>query len=78
MPKLLESPQPLLTGTGKTDTHLILVATSDRGLCGPFNSSIVRQARKLIASSQEEGQTVKLFAIGRKGKDISPGSMKSA
>lgn len=66
----LESRQPLLTGTGRTDTHLILVATSDRGLCGPFNSSIVRQARKMIASSQEQGQTVKLFCIGRKGKDM--------
>lgn len=66
----LESPQPLLTGTGKTDTHLILVATSDRGLCGPFNSSIVRFTRKLISSSQDGGQVVKLFCIGRKGKDI--------
>ena len=66
----LESPQPLLTGTGKTDTHLILVATSDRGLCGPFNSSIVRYTRKLISYSQDEGQVVKLFCIGRKGKDM--------
>ncbi len=66
----LESPQPLLTGTGKTDTHLILVATSDRGLCGAFNSSIVRFTRKMIASSQGQGQTVKLFCIGRKGREM--------
>lgn len=66
----LESPQPLLTGTGKADTHLILIATSDRGLCGPFNSTILRQARKIITSSQEQGQTVKLMSVGRKGKDV--------
>jgi F-type H+-transporting ATPase subunit gamma len=66
----LESPQPLLTGTGRTNTHLILVATSDRGLCGAFNSSIVRYTRKLISSSQDKGQAVKLFCIGRKGKDM--------
>jgi len=66
----LESPQPLLTGTGRTDTHLILVATSDRGLCGPFNSSIVRQTRKMITSFQGQGQSVKLFCVGRKGKDM--------
>ncbi|HUX78928.1 MAG TPA: ATP synthase F1 subunit gamma, partial [Alphaproteobacteria bacterium] len=66
----LESPQPLLTGTGKKDTHLILVATSDRGLCGPFNSSIVRYTRRLIRSFQDEGQTVKLLCVGRKGRDM--------
>src|SRR5436190_11323461 len=44
----LETSQPLLMGTGKADTHLILIATSDRGLCGPFNSSILREARKVI------------------------------
>ncbi len=64
----LESPQPLLVGTGKTDTHLILVATSDRGLCGSFNSSIVRYSRKFIATCQETGEMVKLFCVGRKGK----------
>lgn len=66
----LESPQPLLTGTGKADTHLILIATSDRGLCGPFNATILRQARKVITSSQAQGQTVKLISVGRKGKDV--------
>lgn len=66
----LEAPQPLLTGTGKTDTHMILVATSDRGLCGPFNFSILREARKVIESSQAQGQTIKLISVGRKGKDV--------
>lgn len=66
----LETPQPLLIGTGKTDRHLILVATSDRGLCGPFNSSIIRHTRKMIASCQEEGQEVQLFCVGRKGKEV--------
>ncbi len=66
----LESPQPLLKGTGKTDSHLIIVATSDRGLCGPFNSSIIRETRKMIAQSQEIGQSIKLFCIGRKGYDM--------
>lgn len=66
----LDSPQPLLVGTGKTDIHLLLVATSDRGLCGSFNSSIIRHARKVIAACQEEGETVKLFCVGRKGKAV--------
>lgn len=66
----LESPQPLLTGRESSGIHLILVATSDRGLCGPFNSSIVRQARRMITSFQEQGQTVKLFCVGRKGKEM--------
>ncbi|MBS0272099.1 MAG: F0F1 ATP synthase subunit gamma [Proteobacteria bacterium] len=66
----LETPQPLLIGRGGTNIHLILVATSDRGLCGPFNSSIIRQVRKMITSLQEQGQTVKLFCVGRKGKEM--------
>src|SRR3954463_15274258 len=48
---------PLLTGNGKSDTHLIVVASSDRGLCGAFNSSIVRDARALIRSLLAEGKT---------------------
>lgn len=63
-----ESPQPLLTGTGKTATHLILLATSDRGLCGAFNASLVKYARQLIGKIQQRGETVKLFCIGKKGK----------
>ncbi len=61
---------PLLAGTGKQETHLLLVATSDRGLCGGFNSSIVRGVRRRISDLQNEGKTVKLICVGRKGRDM--------
>ncbi|HEX6980778.1 MAG TPA: F0F1 ATP synthase subunit gamma [Alphaproteobacteria bacterium] len=64
-----EGAPPLLAGTGKSDVHLVVVATSDRGLCGAFNSSIVRGARQLIRQLQSEGKTVKIFCVGRKGRD---------
>jgi len=57
----------LLSGTGKTDTQLIVVATSDRGLCGGFNSSIVRAVRRKVRELQNQGVTVKLLFVGRKG-----------
>ena len=57
----------LLAGTGKNITHLIVVATSDRGLCGAFNSSIVRATRRKIRELQGQGKTVKLLFVGRKG-----------
>ena len=59
----------LLAGTGKSDVHLILVMTSDRGLCGGFNSSIVREARRLIRASLADGRQVKILCVGRKGRD---------
>jgi F-type H+-transporting ATPase subunit gamma len=59
----------LLTGTGKEETHLLVVATSDRGLCGAFNSSIVRAAKKRVEELQGRGKTVKIFCIGRKAYD---------
>ena len=59
----------LLAGTGKDDRHLIIVATSDRGLAGAFNSSIVREARKELAKLTSEGKTAKVITIGRKAKD---------
>jgi len=59
----------LLTGTGKDDVHLIVVATADRGLCGGFNSSIVRAARRKIDALIAEGKTVKVMTVGRKGRD---------
>jgi len=58
----------LLAGTGADTTPLIVVATSDRGLCGGFNSVIVRDARRLIRQLQSDGKTVKLLVIGRKGR----------
>jgi F-type H+-transporting ATPase subunit gamma len=60
----------LLAGTGKDQTHLIVVATSDRGLCGAFNASIAREARRMIRTLTGQGKTVKLFCVGRKGRDI--------
>ena len=59
----------LLRGTGKDETHLLIVATSDKGLCGGFNSSIVRLAREHITKLQGEGKTVKIVTVGRKGDD---------
>ena len=58
---------PLLAGTGREDVHLVIVATSERGLCGGFNSNIVRAAKKRINALQGDGKTVKLLCIGRKG-----------
>jgi F-type H+-transporting ATPase subunit gamma len=60
----------LLTGTGRDDTHLIIVATGERGLAGAFNSNIARLARDHIRRLQGEGKTVKIFTVGRKGLDV--------
>jgi F-type H+-transporting ATPase subunit gamma len=60
---------PLLVGTGKEETHLILVATSDRGLAGGFNATILREARRLIRALVPAGKTVMILTIGRKGRD---------
>ena len=59
----------LLAGTGSDATHLIIVATSDRGLAGGFNASILRETRRTIRQLQGVGKTVKLLTIGRKGRD---------
>ncbi|WDI32866.1 F0F1 ATP synthase subunit gamma [Hyphococcus flavus] len=59
----------LLAGTGKDETHLLIVATADKGLCGGFNSSIVRLAREHITKLQGEGKTVKIVTVGRKGEE---------
>jgi F-type H+-transporting ATPase subunit gamma len=60
----------LLSGTGKQQVHLVVVATSDRGLCGGFNSTIVRSARAHIRQLLSEGKHVKVFTVGRKGRDM--------
>ncbi|HTR84388.1 MAG TPA: F0F1 ATP synthase subunit gamma [Reyranella sp.] len=59
----------LLAGTGSDKVQLVVVATGDRGLCGAFNSSIVREARRFIRSLINEGKTVKILCVGRKGRD---------
>src|SRR4051812_20307594 len=61
---------PLLAGTGKDEVHLIIVATADRGLCGGFNSTIVREARRRIRDLLADGKQVKLICVGRKGRDM--------
>ncbi|SMH57279.1 F0F1 ATP synthase subunit gamma [Mesorhizobium australicum] len=60
----------LMTGTGKDDTHLLVVATAERGLCGGFNSQIARLARDHIRRLQAAGKTVKIITVGKKGNDI--------
>src|ERR1700712_1756107 len=62
------SPPLLLAGTGSDKRHLVIVATSDRGLAGGFNSSIVRAAREKIAGVGAEGKDVKIIPIGRKAR----------
>lgn len=59
----------LLRGTGSDQVHLLVVMTSDRGLCGAFNSSIARRAKAEISRLQNLGKTVKIFCVGRKGRD---------
>lgn len=59
----------LMTGTGSDATHLVVVATGERGLAGAFNSAIVRLARDHIRRLQAEGKTVKILTVGRKGAD---------
>jgi F-type H+-transporting ATPase subunit gamma len=59
----------LLAGTGSDQVQLVIVATADRGLCGAFNSSIVREARRLVRALVNEGKTVKILCVGRKGRD---------
>ncbi|MBL9033206.1 MAG: F0F1 ATP synthase subunit gamma [Rhodospirillaceae bacterium] len=59
----------LLAGTGKDQVHLLVVMTADRGLCGAFNSSIVRLARRLARELKGQGKTVKILTVGRKGRD---------
>jgi F-type H+-transporting ATPase subunit gamma len=61
---------PLLAGTGKDEVHLLIVATADRGLCGGFNSSIVRGARRRIQELLGQGKQVKVIVVGRKGRDM--------
>ena len=60
----------LLSGTGKEDTHLLVVATAERGLCGGFNASIAKLAKERAFALKAEGKTVKILCIGRKGGDL--------
>jgi F-type H+-transporting ATPase subunit gamma len=70
--KITAGPQTpkLLSGTGKDDTHLIIVATSDRGLAGAFNTNIVRAARRKAEELEAQGKTVLFYIVGRKGRPV--------
>jgi F-type H+-transporting ATPase subunit gamma len=59
----------LLAGTGSDRTHLLVVMTSERGLCGGFNSTIVRLVRQRIERLRAEGKTVKILTVGKKGRE---------
>lgn len=59
----------LLSGTGRDQVHLLLVCTGERGLCGPFNSAIVRLARERANQLLAEGKQIKILCVGRKGFD---------
>ncbi len=64
-----ESAPLLLRGTGKDQVHLLVVLTSERGLCGGFNTQIVRAAREKVDELLRAGKTVKILAVGKKGRD---------
>ena len=59
----------LMIGTGSDQVHLLIVATAERGLCGAFNSSIVKLARRKIEELTAQGKTVKILCVGKKGRD---------
>ena len=65
----LESAPRLLRGTGGDGVHLLLVCTAERGLCGPFNTAIVRLTRERANALMRDGKEVKFFCVGRKGYD---------
>jgi F-type H+-transporting ATPase subunit gamma len=64
-----EGGPPLMVGTGKDDVHLLIVCTAERGLCGAFNSSIVRLAREHVIRLRSQGKEVKIICVGKKGLD---------
>ncbi len=64
-----ENASPLLVGTGKDDTHLLIMMTAERGLCGGFNSNIAKLVRQNALELLREGKKIKILAVGRKGAD---------
>ena len=65
-----ENSPKLLAGTGKDQVHLLVVANSDKGLCGAFNSNIVKAARLKAQSLTAQGKTVLFYLVGRKGRAV--------
>jgi len=66
----VEGAPKLLAGTGDDETHLLVAFTANRGLCGGFNGSIIRQTRNMTHELKAEGKTVKIFCVGSKGHDV--------
>ena len=64
------TPPKLLVGTGADDRHLLVVVTSDRGLCGGFNGALVREVRGQIKKLLASGKQVQIICVGRKGRDL--------
>ena len=64
-----ESAPRLLSGTGSSETHLLVVMTAERGLCGGFNANIAKLAKARSAELRSEGKTVKIITVGKKGRD---------
>ena len=64
-----DSAPRLLAGTGKSDVHLLVVMTAERGLCGGFNSSIAKLARSKAEELKATGKTVKILTVGKKGRE---------
>lgn len=60
----------LLIGHQDLPIHLLIVVTTDRGLCGGFNGAVVREAKSVIRTVQEQGKVVKIYCVGRKGRDL--------
>ena len=59
----------LLSGTGKDNVHLCVVMTSDRGLCGGFNSNIIKKAKNYFNKLEKDGKDLKIITVGSKGND---------
>lgn len=65
-----EGAPKMLAGTGGDQTHLLVACTADRGLCGGFNGSIVREVRNTTRRLKSEGKTVKILCVGKKARDL--------
>ncbi|MDP6258010.1 MAG: F0F1 ATP synthase subunit gamma [Rhodospirillales bacterium] len=77
-PGSLEGAGKLLSGTGSDDTHLIVVVTSDRGLCGGFNANISRETRNRLLALTGENKNAKILCVGRKGREQLKTEFKNA
>ncbi len=65
----IEGAPPLLVGTGSTQIQLIVACTANRGLCGGFNGTIIREVREMARRCKRDGKIVRILCVGRKGRD---------